>query len=262
MLISDYGHFPLRNHERLVATQHFGGSLANGVNFDELSAFPLVEPEWQVAMPETDAKHLSTRWVGRRGDELSAGIFRLIFDGRRRDRPMDLLAEARERTEQGRTEEARWLYMQAHRHAPRCWHLIERWASFCLTRLKDLQAAHDLAETGLRMHPRYPPLWNVKGDALYEQKRYAEAGDCYRQAIAIHPREVRGRLNLAYVHLETGRCAEALAVLAEALALDTQGDYRDALLEKQRQVLLRISIDARDAMAQQLNRFRNFDASG
>lgn len=262
VLISDYGHSPLKNQERLVATQHFGGSLANGVNFDELSAFPLVEPDWQVSAPETDAKHLSTRWVGRRADKLPAEIFRLIFDGRRRDRPMELLAEARERTEHGRTEEARWLFMKAHGHAPRCWHVIERHASFCLSHLKDFQAAHDLAETGLRLHPHYPSLWNVKGDALYELKQFAEAGGCYRRAIAINPREVRGRLNLVYVHLETGRYPEALAVLAEALALDREGDFRDALLDKQRQVLLRISVDARDALSQQLNRFRNIDAPG
>jgi cytochrome c-type biogenesis protein CcmH/NrfG len=76
----------------------------------------------------------------------------------------------------------------------------------------------------------------------------------------LNPREIRGRLNLAYVQLDTGRHKEALVALAEALGLDTQGDHREALLEKQKQVLVRMTIEARDAVAQQVNRFRNLDA--
>jgi tetratricopeptide (TPR) repeat protein len=260
LLVNDYGHFPLQRPSRLIAFQHYGGSLANGINFDELSSLSRIKPDWQAVAPETDSKQLHSRWINRRADELSAGIFRLVFDGGRRDRVTELLDQARERAEDGRTEEARWLFWQAHERAPRCWHVLERWASFCLTRLRDAQTARDLAENGLRLHPRHPALWNVKGDTFYDHKRYAEAEACYRRAVEINPRETLGRLNLAYVHLETGRHAEALAVLAEALALDTQGDHREPLLEKQRQVLQRISLDARESLSQQINRFRNFDA--
>ena len=261
MLLNDFGYFPLQDASRPVPILHFGGSLATGINLDELSALPRLEPDWQMVAPETDSRKLQSRWICRRTDELSSGIFRIIFDGHRRDLVTELLDQASARAEEGRTEEARWLYWRAYRHAPRCWHVFERWASFCQLRLKDYDAAHDLAEQGLRLHSRHAPLWNVKGDALFELKRHGEAEICYRRAIEINPPEIRGRLNLAYVHLERGHHAEALAQLAEALALDTQGDYRDALLEKQRQVLLRLSLDARDALSQQVNRFRNLDAS-
>ncbi len=260
LLINDYGHFPMQQRGRIEASQHFGGSLANGINFDELSALPQIARGWQTTAPETDARQLISRWIGRRSDEFSAGAFRSIFDGARRNRVLNLLHEAQERADEDRAEDARWLFWQAHQMAPRSWHVLERWASFCIARLRDFQSGHDLAAEGLRLHPRNPTLWNLKGDALYELKRYPEAEVCYRRTLEINPREIRGRLNLAYVHLETGRCTEALTVLAEALALDHPGNFRDALMEKQRQVLARISQDARDARIQQLNRFRNLDA--
>jgi hypothetical protein len=259
LLANDYGHSPMQKPGPTSLTQHYGGSLANGINFEELASLPRIEPGWQVTAPETDSRQIQSRWIGRGADELSAGIFRLIFDGARRDRVMDLLGEADDRARKGLTEEARWLFREAHRHAPRCWHVLERWAAFCLTRLQDWETAHDLSDAGLKLHPLYPPLWNLKGDALYEQKRYAEAEACYLRTIEINPNEVRGRLNLAFVHLEMNRYPQALAVIAEALALDREADHREALLEKQRQVLLRISIEARDSFTQQLNRFRNLD---
>jgi tetratricopeptide (TPR) repeat protein len=260
LLVNDYGHNPLQRSGPVTAFQHFGGSLANGINLDELAALPLIEPDWQVVAPETDARQLQSRWIGRRDEQLPAGLFRLIFDGHRRNRVLDLLDQARARADQGHTEEARWLFWRAHSQAPRCWHVLERWAAFCLSRMKDPQTAHDLVEDGLRLHPRYPLLWNMKGDALYEQKRPSEAEACYQRALELHPREVRARLNLAYVHLDAGRYAEALTLLAQALSLDTHGDHREALLEKQQQVLLRMSLDARDALSQQVNRFRNLQA--
>jgi len=262
LLLNDYGHFPHQNPGRVIATEHFSGSLANSINFDELEAFPRLEPAWEVAAPETDARNLHSRWIGRRADKTASGIFLSVFDGERRNRVPDLLNQARARADEERIEEARWLFWQAHSHAPRCWYVLEHWSAFCLTRLRDFATAHDLAEKGLRLHPSHPPLWNLKGDALYEQKRYSEAEACYKQTLEINPREIRGRLNLAYVYLETGRYSEALAVLAQALALDIQGHYRGESLRKQRDVLQRMSLEFREATGQQLNRFRNMDAPG
>lgn len=261
VLINDYGCFPLSKPDRPSPNQRFGGSLANGVNFDELNSFLHLEAEWQLAAPESDSRQLCSRWLTRRTDSLSAGVFRLIFDGSRRDQALDQITQACARADEGRYEEARWLFMSAFAHTPRCWHLLERWATFCLTRLKDPETAFELAEAGLKLNPHHPALWNIKGDAHYEKGNLTESEICFRRAVRIHPREVRGRLNLAYVFLDTGRLPEALAVLAEAMALDTQGECREALLEKQRQVLQRLAATARDAQIQQLNRFRNLDAS-
>jgi tetratricopeptide (TPR) repeat protein len=259
VLINDYGHFPLQHQTSPTAIQHFGGSLANGLNFDEFAVWPRCAPDWQMVAPEVDGRHLISRWVGRCAQPLAASLFQVIFDGNRRERVPDLLEQAHEHAARSRTEEARWLFWQAYQRAPRCWHLLERWATFYLVQLKQPGTACELAEAGLRLHPRHPPLLNLRGDALYELQRYADAEQSYLQAMALNPREIRARLNLAYVHLKTGRPTHALTVLAEALALDTLADYREALLEKQRQALAQLSAQSQAALTQQLNRFRNLD---
>jgi tetratricopeptide (TPR) repeat protein len=261
VLVNDYGHFPLQHQTPPTAMQHFGGSLANGLNFDELAAWPLCAPDWQVVAPATDGRHLISRWVGRCAQPLAASLFQLIFDGARRERVPELLEQARDHAARNRTEEARWYFWEAYQRSPRCWHVLEVWATFYLGKLKDAATACALAEAGLRLHPRHPPLLNIRGDALYELKRYAEAEQCYLQAVALNPRDIRARLNLSYVHLKTGRLAQALSVVAEALALDTQADYRDALIEQQRQALQQLSTQTQAALKQQLNRFRNLDSN-
>ena len=259
VLVNDYGHFPIQQPRSTLAMQHYGGSLATGINFEELSSLPHIAPGWRVTAPATDARQIHSRWIGRNEDELSAELFRVIFDGQRRNHVMDLLDQAKDAADKGSLDEAASLFQEAHRRAPRCWHLLARWVAFCLS-LHDWESAHHLAEAGLKLHSRFPSLWNLKGDALYELKRYADAEACYRRAIEINPHDVRGRLNLSYVCVELGRYSEALDVIAQALALDTEGDYREALLERQRQVLLRVSLAACDALRQQINRFRDPNA--
>lgn len=260
ILINDYGHFPSKRTHTSAAFQHFGGSLANGINFDELASFPKIAEDWKVTAPEQDSRQLYSRWISPQAEEFSAGVFRILFAGARRDQVLDLVTRAEDSVEQGLNEEARWLFWQAHANAPRCWYVLERWAAFCISRLKDPQSGLELAQIGLELHPLSPALWNIKGDALYELKQFSQAEECYLQAIAINPRETLGRLNMAYVLFETGRHARALLVLAEALAFDKKSDHREAILEKQRQVLQRISRENQEAVIQQANRFRNLGA--
>lgn len=257
MLIADYGYRPGRAPPRAAAFQHFGPSLANGLNLDELERFVAGQDGFALAAPENDSSQVLSRWIGRADDPLGAGIFRLVFDGKRRDRALDLMREADEATAVKRFEEARWLYWKARDAAPRCWHVLERWAAFCLGKLKDAEAAAGLAHTGLALHARHPGLWNVLGDAEYERGRKPEAEAAFMRALEISPRDVQARLNLSYVLQDRGDHAGALARLAEALALDGEGEWREVLLERQRSVMLTQTTDARDAMQQQVNRFRN-----
>ncbi|MFN0184875.1 MAG: SAM-dependent methyltransferase [Aquabacterium sp.] len=260
VLINDYGYRPSLGAPRHDAFQHFGPSLANGLNLDELQAWVQAQPGWAVAAPPQDSRQVSSRWIGRADDPLSAGIFGLVFDGPRRDLAMDLLADAEAAAQARHLEQARWLFWRARESAPRCWHVLERWAAFCRTRLQDASAAIGLAEAGLALHPHHPGLLNTLGDAHYDLGQLDAAQAAYRRALAASPRDIRARLNLAFVCQDHGRHQEALQHLAEGLALDAPGDWRDALLEKQRQVLLSLSLQTRDAIVQQMNRFRNLDA--
>ena len=257
VLIADYGYRPRRSRARASAFQHYGGSLANGLNLEELERFVALQDGWTLAAPETDSAQVLSRWIGRADDRLGAGVFRLVFDGKRRDRALDLMREADDAADAKRFEEARWLYWKARDAAPRCWHVLERWAAFCIAKLKDAEAAAGLANAGLALHPRHPGLWNVLGDAEYERGRKAEAEAAFVRALEVSPRDVRGRLNLSYVLQDRGDHAGALARIAEALALDGEGEWRETLLDRQRNVMLAQTVDARDAMEQQINRFRN-----
>jgi hypothetical protein len=55
--------------------------------------------------------------------------------------------------------------------------------------------------------------------------------------VAVSESDVRARYNLAWVHQRERDYDAALQVLAEALALDRTGEYRDRLLQKQQEVL-------------------------
>jgi len=72
---------------------------------------------------------------------------------------------------------------------------------------------------------------------LFEWGRTAEAGAAYRRVLQFNDNDVRARYNLAWVYQRERDGPAALLVLAEALALDKMGEYRDRLLQKQSEVL-------------------------
>ena len=71
-------------------------------------------------------------------------------------------------------------------------------------------------------------LWNTLGDGLYEWGRTAEARGAYEKALAVNAADaVRSRFNLASVHVREKNFDAALRGIAEALALDKTGEYRE-----------------------------------
>jgi tetratricopeptide (TPR) repeat protein len=80
------------------------------------------------------------------------------------------------------------------------------------------------------------------GDALFEWGRTAEARSAYRKGLAINPSDVRARFNLAFVHTRDKNYRAALAMIADALALDKTGQYRERLLQKQAEVLQLVTL--------------------
>jgi len=64
----------------------------------------------------------------------------------------------------------------------------------------------------------------------------------YLREPAINPGDVRGCLNLAFVHTRQKNYRPALAVIADALALDKTGQYRERLLQKRGEVLQLVAV--------------------
>src|SRR4029077_10770931 len=77
--------------------------------------------------------------------------------------------------------------------------------------------------------------------ALYEFGRTAEARSAYEKALQVNASDVRARYNLAWVLTRQKEYPAALERLAEALALDKTGAYRERLLQKQQEVLARLA---------------------
>lgn len=80
-------------------------------------------------------------------------------------------------------------------------------------------------------------LWNMLGDCLFLLGRRSESRLEFERALEITPDDVRARYNLAFAHVAAREYQQALVRLAEGLALDRHGTYREQLLHKQGEVL-------------------------
>jgi len=95
-----------------------------------------------------------------------------------------------------------------------------------------------MAKVALGLNPTCSAdLWSTLGDGLFEFGRHAEARAAYQRAIQVNAADVRARYNLAWVHAREKNFPAALEVIAQALALDRTGEYRERLLQKLNEVV-------------------------
>jgi tetratricopeptide (TPR) repeat protein len=133
-------------------------------------------------------------------------------------------------------------YLEAHRLQPGNWVLMAEICHFLTFQFGKPKSAANMARLALALNPTCSAeLWNELGDALYELGRTEEAGSAYEQALRVNAADVRARYNLAFVHTRRADYPAALARLAEAMALDKTGAYRERLLQKQQEVLARLT---------------------
>jgi tetratricopeptide (TPR) repeat protein len=105
-------------------------------------------------------------------------------------------------------------------------------------RLGEHEAGAELARSGLEINPWFSPsLWNTLGDCLFGMNRREQAHQAYLQALQIAPGDVRTHFNLSFTYLDRGDLRQALLAVAEAIAGDELGAYRDRLLAKQAQII-------------------------
>src|SRR5262249_9437146 len=134
-------------------------------------------------------------------------------------------------------------YNEALKRQPRNWVLLNEISMFLTFSMRDPKGGIDMAKLALALNPTCSAeLWNTLGDGLYEFGRTAEARSAYKQALAINESDVRSRYSLAWVHARERDYPAALAALADALALDKTGEYRERLLHKQQEVLHHLAL--------------------
>jgi len=194
--------------------------------------------------PEGDEKRgIHTRLLGWDMGEQTVGRFHERFKLSAFEWTEAPVNKARECVKAGRFETAASFYREALRRQPRNWVLLNEIAGFVTYSLHDPKTGADMAKLALRLNPACSSdLWCTLGDALFEWGRTAEAKSAYLRALAINPGDVRGRFNLAFVHTRQKNYRPALAMIADALALDKTGQYRERLLQKQAEVLQLVAV--------------------
>jgi tetratricopeptide (TPR) repeat protein len=128
-------------------------------------------------------------------------------------------------------------------------------ANFLNYGLRDPQAGLEMARAALALNPRCSAeLWNVCGHCLWSLGRIREAQGAYERALQVNPDDVMGRYSLAWVYLHYKEHGEALRLIAEGLARDWRGDYRERLLQKQAEVLADLARRSRQEYQALINR--------
>ena len=86
------------------------------------------------------------------------------------------------------------------------------------------QEALSILNTGLSTAPSYGRLWSLKGAALDQQERYAEARQHYDRALRITPSDPNVMANLGLSHALSGDAATAEGWLRRAAAMPNASD--------------------------------------
>jgi tetratricopeptide (TPR) repeat protein len=240
ILINDYGQTQTTRDDEF---EHQRFSLATfvGVNFSLLRRYfgeskrcDYIEP------PIEEGRGIHARLLGARIDVEVAHDFMQRFGDEAYKRLQEPIQKARACARAGRFELAGGFYRDALHLQPRNWVLLCEVSQFLTFQMRDPKAGADMAKVALRLNPTCSAeLWNALGDALYEFGRTVEARSAYQKALAVNATDVRARYNLAWVHARERDYPAALQRIAEALALDKMGEYRERLLQKLQEVVAR-----------------------
>jgi tetratricopeptide (TPR) repeat protein len=264
ILINDYGSPEGAETGDYFEHQRYGGSSFVGVNFDLLKRFFTSQPQppdgassppvtW--AEPEKDSPRIYFRLLGHDLHPDVIATFRKCFDGTAAAELEGPAQAAGALAGQGRYEAAATAYRVALERAPWDWLVILEATNFLTFGLRDARAGAELARAGLDLNPCCSPeLWNAYGDALFSLGQVNRARSAYERALAVNADDVQARFNLAWVFLHKKEHAEALRVIAEALARDWRGVYRDRLFQKQVEVLADLGRRAQQEMQTLMNR--------
>jgi tetratricopeptide (TPR) repeat protein len=148
---------------------------------------------------------------------------------------------ARANLQHGRVEAALSAYHEAIERQPGNWMLLNEVAGFLIYTLRNPAAGVAMAKKAIELNPACSAvLWNTLGDAWFEMGKMPEAKGAYLRALRVNASDVQARYNLAWVYLNERRYQAALAVVAEALALDETGEYWERLVKKQNEILGRL----------------------
>ncbi len=244
ILMNDYGSAEASGEE--FEHQRYTGSTFVGVNFAILESYfgaTLLDEnagssEVRWSAPKEESGRIFSRLLGHdlHTDLTTAFIER--FSKPAWDRLDQPVQKAKTLAGQGRVELATSSFRTALEMQPWNWLLLCEVANFLTFGMQEPQSGLELARAGLELNPACSAeLWNAYGAAAFALGRVDHARHAYERALTVNPDDVQGRFNLSWVFLRKRDHAEALRMIAEGLARDRTGAYRERLMQQQSQVL-------------------------
>jgi hypothetical protein len=221
MLVNDFGWTRGSQEPGSPPPQRaYGGAVAVAVNLRQIEHQAAAWGLSVHAPPGGDGP-LATRLITGPGlDPRVSACFAERFATARRQAQLDRLEHVRKLARDGGAD-ADWSALERSLdEEPSNWILLAKAAAVTAYVRRDYEVAQALAQRGLELNPIAPELWNVLGDCALHQREVDRALVYFERAVAIDPREVRARLNIAFGLMVTRRYQEALTVIDEALALD------------------------------------------
>lgn len=257
-MLSDYGTITPREPSETIEFQNFGASAAYAVNFYQIDTYFANHPV-SYLKPDAEEGFLITRVFYNGDAEALAPMVDLLF-GEVRQRALRLPVDAaRDMLRANAFHAARRLYTKAMELQPHNWALAEEVAELLLLAAKDFADAKALAEFGLSLNPFAPGLHRIVAEASFELGDDSGAETALATCFRYAGDGPYARLLEAKMRLKSGAHQAALLAVANGLAVDKEADNRDALLSLQNDILLDISIAARDDLMNEVNRVRTLD---
>ncbi len=241
ILINDYGPTDPAATEDFQH-QRFSHATFIGVNFPLLENYFSQTNRATWAKPQEENPNIHSRLLGIKLKPETVNEFQERFSKANLDWLQKPVQDARQCIQSGRLETALEGYLQALQRQPYNWVLMNEAALFLTFQLRNPTAGLEMAKAALSYNPTCSPdLWNTLGDCFFALGRIEEAQKAFRKALRINENDVRARFNLVFVYIQTKNYPLALQMVAEGLALDKPGTYRERFLQKQSEVLAHLS---------------------
>lgn len=237
ILVNDYGSADGKDAAQFEH-QRYTGSTFVGINFALLKNYFTNVRKCQWLEPAEDDGHIFSRMLGHRIATDTEAIFCERFGKRGFDWRQQPAQMARECRNHGRVEAAATYYRVALERQPKNWMLMDEVARFLTFGFKNPRAGYAMAQAGLRENPTCSAdLWTTLGESLVQLGHAEEARRAFLRTLKINGNDVRSRYNLACLLAGEGELDAALKYIAEGLALDKPGAYREGFLRKQSEIL-------------------------
>ena len=241
ILVNDYGSAEAKDYDKGFEHQRFGEAVAVGLNFALLEEYFRQRGGWQCVAPPEDNGHIYSRMIGMRLLPTVVDRFQRRFTKSQFDCKREPASAASACIQAGRFEAAAVAYREALQRQPYNWLLMSETAKFLMFTLRDSDAGLEMARAALALNPCSAELWNTLGDGLFLVDRFDEARRAFQRALELDPEDVRARYNLSFLFEHNRDYASALRMIADALALDKRGAYRDGLQRKQDEILQKLA---------------------